>query len=76
MVFFGVFMGKWQALCNGGPNNTIVGMETTSLGKAIGNLESMMKSLNATVGYIQRVDEQRTIDNGIFVESEVEAGYA
>ena len=69
-------MAKWQALCNGGPNNTTVGIEKDSLGKAIGSLENMMKSLNATVGQVQRVDEQRKINDGIFVKTEMEAGHA
>lgn len=64
---------KWQVLCNGGPNNTTVGMEKDSLGKAIGSLESMMQNLNATIEYIQRVDKQRKIEDGVFVGSEKEA---
>lgn len=69
-------MAKWQALCNGGPNDTTVGVEKDSLGKAIGSLESMMKNLHATIGQVQRVDEQRKIGDGIFVQSEKEAGHA
>ena len=69
-------MAKWQALCNGGPNNTTVGTEKDSLGKAIGSLENMMISLHATIGQIQRVEGQRTLERGVFVKSEKEAGYA
>lgn len=65
---------RWRALCNGGPNNTTVGTEKDSLGKAIGTLESMMKSLHATIGQVQRIDEQRKLADGVFVENEKEAG--
>lgn len=47
-------MAKWIALCNGGPNDTTVGVQTDSLGKACGRLESMMKSLHATTGIFIR----------------------
>lgn len=66
---------SWLALCNGGPNNTTVGAECDSLGKACGRLESMMKNLNATLGYIERVDPgQKKVDADYFVKSEKEAG--
>lgn len=65
---------KWIALCNGGPNDTTVGAECDSLGKACGSLESMMRNLNATIGQIQKVDIQRTLEEGVFVKTEKEAG--
>lgn len=65
---------KWIALCNGGPNNTTVGSECTSLGKAIGSLEAMMKNLGASLGQIQQISDQKTLDRGKFVETEQEAG--
>lgn len=65
---------KWIALCNGGPNDTTVGAECDSLGKACGSLESMMKNLHATIGQIQKVDSQRTIEQGVFVKTEKEVG--
>jgi hypothetical protein len=67
-------MSKWIALCNGGPNDTTVGAECTSLGKAIGTLESMMIALHATIGQVQRADGQTTLDQGYFVKSEKDAG--
>lgn len=66
---------KWLALCNGGPNDTTVGNEYNSLGKACGALESMMKSLVATKGYIEKVEGgQKKINADYFVKSEKEAG--
>jgi len=65
---------KWIALCNGGPNNTTVGAECSSLGKACGRLESMMRNLGASIGQIQKVDSQRTLEQGVFVKTEKEAG--
>jgi len=65
---------KWIAICNGGPNDTTVGAECDSLGKACGRLESMMISLGASIGQIQKVEDQRTLDHGVFVETEKEAG--
>lgn len=65
---------KWVALCNGGPNDATVGKECDSLGKACGTLESMMKSLGATIGQIQRSDEQQKLDQGRFVDTESSAG--
>jgi len=65
---------KWIALCNGGPNDTTVGREYNSVGKACGALESMMKSLHATIGQIQKVESQRTLEQGVFVKTEKEAG--
>jgi len=65
---------KWLALCNGGPNNTTVGRECASLGKACGTLESMMRSLGASIGQIEKVENQRTLDQGVFVKTEKEAG--
>jgi len=65
---------KWIAICNGGPNDTTVGAECDSLGKACGSLESMMKNLHATIGQIQKVDNQRTIEQGVFVKTEKEGG--
>lgn len=68
-------MGKWVALCNGGPNDTTVGRECDSLGKACGALESMMTSLGASRGSIERVDHgQRKVDSDYFVATENEAG--
>lgn len=67
-------MAKWEALCNGGPNNTTVGKECDSLGQAIGTLEYMMKGLGATIGQVQKVEPQRTLDQGRLVETEEEAG--
>ena len=66
---------KWIALCNGGrPNDTTVGAECDSLGKACGTLESMMRNLGASIGQIQKVENQRTLDQGVFVKTEKEAG--
>jgi len=68
-------MAKWIALCNGGPNDTTVGREYDSLGKACGGLESMMGSLVASMGHIERVDTgQRKVDSDYFVATENEAG--
>jgi len=66
---------KWIALCNGGPNDTTVGAECDSLGKACGTLESMMRNLHATIGQIQKIDSQRTLKQGVFVKTEKEAGH-
>jgi len=66
---------KWIALCNGGPNNTTVGSEHNSLGKACGALESMMRNLGASIGQIQKVEDQRTLEQGVFVKTEKEAGH-
>lgn len=63
---------KWIVLCNGGPNDTTVGRECESLGKACGTLESMMKNLHATVGQIQKAESQTTDRD--FVKTEKEAG--
>ena len=63
---------KWIALCNGGPNDTTVGREYDSLGKACGALENMMKSLGASLGYIQKVEGQQKLDDGCFVSKEEE----
>ena len=46
----------WIALCNGGPNDTVVGCETDTRGKAIGRLEAMMKALCANMGQVIRSD--------------------
>lgn len=70
-------MAKWLALCNGGPNNTTIGAECDSLCKACGRLETMMISLNATMGRIERVDPgQKKVDADYFAKSEKEAGGA
>lgn len=69
-------MAKWIALCNGGPNNTTVGRECDSLGKACGALESMMTALGASMGNIERLDPgQKKIDADYFVKTENEAGH-
>jgi len=65
---------KWIAICNGGPNNTTVGYEKDTLGKAIGSLESMMKSLGATIGQVQKKEGQKKLDDGFFVDNEDQAG--
>ncbi len=66
---------KWIAICNGGPNNTTVGSEHTSLGKACGALESMMKNLNATEGQVfQEPIGRQKIDQDRFVAKEEHAG--
>lgn len=65
---------KWIAFCNGGPNDTTVGVESDSLGKACGSLESMMRNLGASIGQVQKVDSQRTLNQGVFVKTEKEAG--
>jgi len=65
---------RWIAICNGGPNDTTVGREYDSLGKACGALEGMMKSLGATLGQVQRISDQKKLDEGKFVETEAEAG--
>jgi hypothetical protein len=68
---------KWIAICNGGPNDTIVGKECSSLGKACGTLESMMNALNATTGQVyQRTIGQETLDQDRFVSKEEDAGKA
>lgn len=68
-------MAKWLVLCNGGPNNSTVGCECDSLGKACGRLENMIKSLCASIGQIERVKEgQQTLDQDCFVCKEQDAG--
>ncbi len=67
---------KWIVLCNGGPNNTTVGRELDSLSKACGTLESMIRNLVATKGYIEKVEwGQQKIDTDYFVKTEIEAGH-
>lgn len=64
---------KWLAWCNGGPNDRVVGSEYDSLGKAIGGLESMMKSLCATVGGVEQIGKNRRLDQ-VPVKTEKEGG--
>jgi len=64
---------KWLATCNGGPNDTTMGQEYSSRGKAIGGLEAMMRSLGATIGQIEKIEDQRTLDQ-FPVKTEAEAG--
>ena len=52
-----------------------MGAECDSLGKACGSLESMMRNLGASIGQIQKVEDQRTLEQGVFVETEKEAGH-
>jgi Sec-independent protein translocase protein TatA len=61
---------KWIVLCNGGANDTTVGTECNSLGQACGTLEAMMKNLGATVGQIQKQEEQTKLKDGFFVDKE------
>jgi hypothetical protein len=66
---------KWIAICNGGPNDTTVGSEHPSLGKACGALESMMGNLHATMGQVyQEQPGQQKIDQDRFVAKEEDAG--
>ena len=66
---------KWIAICNGGPNDTTVGCECSSLGKAIGQLEAMMRNLHATIGQVyQEPTGQQMIDQDRFVMKEQDAG--
>ncbi len=66
---------KWIAICNGGPNNTTVGAEYTSLGKACGGLEAMMRNLGADLGHIyQEKTGQQKLDQDRFVAKEEDAG--
>jgi len=68
-------MAKWLALCNGGPNDVTVGKECTSLGKACGTLETMMKALHATIGQIQQdPGGQKAVESDYFVATEKDAG--
>jgi len=64
-------MAEWIVLCNGGPNNKTVGKKAKSLGAACGLLETMMKSLGATIGQIESANN---IDHAVEVETEEEAG--
>lgn len=66
-------MVQWLVTCNGGPNDATVGTEKNSLGKACGALESMMRSLTATIGQVEKLDpKQRKLDQ-IPVKTEAEA---
>jgi len=62
----------WRVVCDGGPNDHLVGFDEKALGPAFGRGESMMKALCANNLWIHRIGsgskEPRPVD------SEEEAG--